>query len=435
MATAHPDNAGIQVFSRTQSAEQIEAALSGQGYEGFEAQTYSTAPIAPPEPPPAEVQAPPVETEEQRRKSPPGKKERLISRQQKEIETLRAEKAKWDVDFAELRGRIEGISSVRTAPVAEPAAVVEEPKAVEPPPVVQEAPAALARPKREQFFEAEDPDSAYEDAVADWKYDTRKAQEKAEETRQAKAAAEQARLADEKKAVDEKKAHQKKLLDRWNDAETEAKKEFADYDTVMETRHFDKENKPLMIMSGPMAHIARRMPAGPKILYWLGTHPEEANKLASKTVVDSNDEWAVEAAMEEVRTEFKRIQGELKAAPPPKVEEKKPAAPVVDDEDDDSDDEELESDPNIPVAAPADHGRKVEQPPAAGTVDTKPPAQKVPIASLPVGDKSEPVPRVGNRQTHVNRNLLDTPPEVLRQLTPDEYRRQRTLQGSSASRG
>jgi hypothetical protein len=136
--------------------------------------------------------------------------------------------------------------------------------------------------------------------------------------------------------------------------------------------------------------------------------------------------------------EYDRIEADLKANPPkPPVVKTAPAAEVPPDnnEDEFEDDEELEVDPNLqPVTSDPAAGKKVEQAPSRGTVDTKPPASQTPPAA-PVVPKPEPVKRVGSHQTHVNRSIVETPPEVLKQLSPEEYRRRRAQENSAAARG
>lgn len=428
MPEAHPDNGGIQVFSRTQSAEQIQKALESRGFEGFELETIATAPIAVEEPPAVPVVETPPVVVETLKPPRPGKSERQLARANKQIDEMREESIRRDREFAELRGMVAGLSA-RPAPVVEPPVVAEPPVVVAPP----VAPPVKDRPKREDFYESEDPDSAYDAAARRYDYNVFRAEEKAEEERQAREAAARTAELESRKIADSKKTVEERDRERWNAALTEAKTAYADYDTVMETKHFDKDQKPLAIISGPMRYIIDRSKMGPKLLYWIGSHPEEANKLAVKTTItDINDAWAIQEAMSEVNTEFKRIEQEIIAATPAPA----PAAPKAGTPpDDDDDDEDPDVDPNIPVVSDSSVGKKVAQPAHPGAVDTQvvPPVSNAPVA--PAGVKSEPVNRVGSRQTNVNRSLLDTPPEVIRQTTPDEYRKKRILEGSTAARG
>lgn len=440
MPTAHEDNSGLQFFSASQTSQQIEKALTDHNGEmEFQSEDFTTAPLTPPvEAPKLDAEGKPiaaavdptavpvVDTAALPRRNKPGKHERQLARANSTIEEMR-------LQLAEMNGKISGLmtSAPRTETPAAAAVVppVEQKSAAQTTPVVEVAKFDKPRPKREDFFDTTDPEVAYEDAVADWKLDSR------EFARTARAEA-------DKRTEDVKKVEkaQQTAVDRWNSAITEARTELSDFDEVIKRPHFDAEKNPLPIVSAAMTHMARSRKAGAKILYWLGTHPEEANKIAVKsTIADVSDAFAVEEAMNEVRREFDRIEQDLTANPPkPAVNPKPgvsavPPADQIDDDDDEGDDEELEVDPNLqPVSVDPAAGRKVEQPPAPGTVDTKPPVQP---AAPAVAPKPEPVSRVGARGGSVNKAIAATPPDALRTLPPDDYRRRRALEGSTAARG
>lgn len=426
MSTAHTDNEGMQYFSATQTPEQIQKAISGDGNEyEFESTMISTAPLAPPvEEKKPEAQAEPEVTEQPKRKNP-GKYERRLARAQREMDTLREENTKRAIELAELRGMIAGKASA-ASPVPVVAPVVQESAVVEP--TKPEAPQVKTRPHFEEFADSDNPQLAYEDAVAEWNYEKRRAKEKSEEESRSRQEAEKATKAERDAATDA-------FSKRWNTSIEEAKTVYKDFDKIIAIDHFDKEGKPLPIVSGPMSHVAQNRKAGAKILYWLGTHPEQANEICRKTnVAKTAAPWEIEEAFSEVRRAFDQIEQELsKPIEPDTKGQAQPAVKeVVDDIDDDEEDEQEDSDidPNLPVVADPSAGKNVAQQPPSGTVDTK-----APVASIPKTDKSDPVARVGNRQTHVNRDIRGTPPEVLKQLTPEEYRRQRKLEGSPAAKG
>ena len=449
MPAAHPDNGGIEVYSRTpgNTAEVIEAALTARGYGEFESTTYSmapatateldahgnpiaqpgpdgkipgetTPPVADPATPPAEPAAQPG-TGEPQRAARPGKHERQLAKRDKIIEDLREENRKRDLEMAEIRGMLKGTPRAQeVAPQEIPVAQTVTPAPIEIPKFDK------PRPKRENFFDKEDPETAYEDAVADWKYESREFDKTAR--------------ADVERRQTEQRTQQtaaEKAVERWNNAVAEAKTAYTDYDAVMSKPHFDKDQKPLAIKSNAMDFVARARATGPKILYWLGTHPEEAHDLAVKTLIaDPSDAWAVEDAMRQVRAKFDSIEEELKTTPP--AAQPKPGETPAEEIDPDEDDEELEVDPNLPIVSsePA-AGKKVEQAPSPGAVDTKPPASAAPVANLPAVPKSEPVSRVGARGAHTNRPISALPKEVVREMTPEQYRLKRQAESSAAARG
>lgn len=440
MPTAHEDNGGIQVFSRTQTAEQIEAALGGQGYGEFESETYSTAPAARPAPPVeldenGQPKAPPVDPAAavppavDARPPRPGRRERQLGKVTAEFQAYRE---KTEREMGELRGMIMGRNGAppqdAAPPVAAPAAAPKL-EVVEPPPL-EIAKFDKPRPKREDFFDAADPEMAYEDAVADHRLEAR------EFERTARTAAEQRQQEQVKGQTIQLTAKQ-----RFEQSLTEARTEFPDFQEALDRPHFDRDNKPLTVVSNAMTHVIQNRKNGAKILYWLAKHPEKAAEIASKTIIaDSRDTWAVQEAMDLVGDEFKLIEADLAANPPvkaaPPAAAPASAAEVIDDEyDDETDEDELAVDPNLqPVGSEPAKGRKVEQGPAPGTVDTKPPAGQQPPPAV-VAPKPDPVSRVGQRGGGVNRRLLDTPPEVLRVTQPSDYRAKRALEGSTAARG
>lgn len=439
MPAAHPDNGGIEVYSRTpgNTAEVIEAALKERGYGEFESETYSTGPatavVDPPAEPVADPAKPPVDPAastpiEPAKPSKPGRAERLakkLAASNEVIEQLREDGRKRDLEMAEFRGRLNGLG---TPPAATPPAAIATPTVAAPAPI--EIPKFdKPRPKLDDFLEKDDPQTAYEDAVAEFVVDKRDF-ERTERQKATERQQEQQREQDK----------QATLNSEWNTAVTAAKSKHADFDAVMSKEHFDAEKKPLPIKSAAMDWVVKARETGPEILYWLGTHPKEANEMALKTLIkDPNDPREVEKAMRVVRAEFDRIEQELSTAAPAEPVKPGEAPPVeTPDEDDEfEDDEERETDPNLPIVAsdPAS-GRQVPQEPKPGAVDTTPPASQATAAPVvPVVPKSEPVSRVGSRASNTNRPLQALPKEAVKDLTPDEYRRRRALEGSSVARG
>jgi hypothetical protein len=447
MPEAHDTNdAGIQHFSATQSSEQVAEALSKaypDKYE-YDKQDFTTAPLTPPVEGapqqldaqgnviPAPVAEPVVDPNAQPKRVKPGKAERQLARTSRELEATKSELAKTREDIAELRGLILGKQSAgprneEPAPVA-----VEEKPAVEvkPPAAVEPAKFEKARPKREDFFDAADPEIAYEDAVAEWTVDKR------EFTR---SAVTEAAKVNEQRQEAAKVQHT--VEQDWVSALTAARTEYTDFDEVIKKPHFEDEakTKPLPIVNNAMMHVAKNSEMGAKILYWLGTHPKEANEIAVKTFIkDVSDTRAVEKSMRMIHKEFGKIEDELAANPPkPKEKPVKQAVPEVevDDEyDEDEEEDERAVDPNLQPVGDPQTGKKVEQGPAPGAVDTKPEASQQPPVQR-AEPKHEPVKRVGSRGYSMNRPVVSLPVEAVRDIPPSEYRAKRNAEGSTAAKG
>ena len=433
MPAAHPDNGGIQVFSATQTSKQIEEALAGRGFGNFESKDYTTGPNPGEEPPnggeqpPSEPAAPvpaepvaPAPLAQPRVAAKPGVKERLRAENQSLREDIRRQQDETNRQLAELRTMI---SRGGTPPVAAPVPVASPaPVAAAPEPAVLPK-FDKARPKLDDFLESEDPEADLRAADYDWLAERRDFNQKQQrEQEQRTQIQESARTA------------QQNAAQRWDGELAATRRELPDFDAVVRKEHFDATGKPLMVVNNAMVHIARNNPGGAKILYWLGMHPEEAAKIAAKTsIVDKNDPWAVEQAIRTVHREFDRIEQELKTNPLTSgVPAGGPEGDLEDDDEPVDPGEETAVDPNLPrVASDPQAGRRVEQPPSRGTVDTRPQAPVQPV----VVPKPEPIGRVGQRGVHTNRPVQALPPEAIREITPDEYRKRRAAEGSSVARG
>lgn len=437
MPAAHPDNGGIQVFSATQTSAQIEEALAARGFGEFESKDYTTSltpgtePATPPEgeQPPVDPAAPPVTPPAQtppaaappatpKPPAAPGVKERLKAENKALKEQAARDREQTSREIAELRAMI-----TRNSAPSAPAAPVETPAPVAAPATAAPSVELPKRPRIEDFLESEDPQIAYEDAVAGWIVDCREIKTRAtEDQRRREESDNRARTA------------QQTAEQLWNGELADARREIADFDAVIRKEHFDTAGKPLAIVSSAMTHVARNIPGGAKILYWLGTHPEEANKIALQTgIADTGDARQVEKAMRIVRREFDRIEQELSTNPLTPGDE--PGSELEDDEPVEPG-EEIEVDPHLQrVASDPQAGRRVEQAPSRGAVDTRPPAPASPPTAPALAPKPEPIGRVGQRGVNTNRPVQALPPETIRGITPDDYRKRRAAEGSAVARG
>ena len=126
-----------------------------------------------------------------------------------------------------------------------------QPKPPAPPPV--KAAEAPGKPKLQDFPTLE----AYQEELTDWKIDQREAQKKAQAEADAALAAQQ------------------KIQTAWNSGEESARTAHPDYDEMLQS---------VKAPEGPGVMAARQAmledEAGPEILYFLATHPDELTRIA-----------------------------------------------------------------------------------------------------------------------------------------------------------
>ena len=415
------------VYSATQTPEQVQAALEGRGYTDFTAEHITTAPPpeAKPDPsaPAAEPAADPnADAAAAPRRNKPGRTERLLSRTQKQLEELLNRDRQRDIELAELRGRLSAPTQT-TASAADPGPTQQAPSPVPvPEPEVKANEYSAPKPRRDEFLDSDDPDEAYMDAMIEW----RSGKSAFDGTEKARIEAAQA----------EQRARTQEADDRgrkWIEQLSAARQEYADLDAVLSKQHFDETGKPLPVASAPMREYVAAHPIGAKILYWLGTHPKEANRLALQTNADPRDIAKYARAIADVVTEFDRIQGEIEKNPPKKPVAEVPAAPRSEDAyDEDEDVDEGDVDPNLSKQGDVETGRNVPQAPSPGAVESQRPPQGV----HGVVGKPDPVSRVAGRTSMSgNRPIAELPAEVIRNFSVDEYRQRRMREGSRAARG
>ncbi|PWT71031.1 MAG: hypothetical protein C5B60_11435 [Chloroflexi bacterium] len=195
------------------------------------------------------------ETEEEPEAGKPG---RGGSRQRR-IDRLTRENESWKQQNEYLRQQLATAQQPRPP---QPAA-----QAPPTPPKPAEAP---GKPKLQDFQTLE----AYQEALTDWKLDQREAQRKAEAEMAAARDAEQ------------------KLQTAWSSSETTARTAHPDYDEVIQS---------VAAPAGPGVLAARQAmledEAGAEILYYLGTHSEELQRIAAMQPVSAIREIGKLSAM------------------------------------------------------------------------------------------------------------------------------------------
>jgi hypothetical protein len=240
---------------------------------------------------------------------------RQIQELESDLTEIRDEREKAERALSELRSRS------RLAAPAAPAPQVgekprESPTTVAPPaaesPVAEEP--VGPKPTRSDFFDADDPDEAFTEALLDWKDkerefkqrhadNERKAREEAE--RNSKAAQEEARK--RKEAEDAASAASKLVNDEYAKSLKATRDRHADFDAVMQT--------PGELCSPAMGHVARNS-ANAEILYWLGSHPKEATRICAATQLKPGaSQIEVERVMRVVYREFDKIEADIHGLP------------------------------------------------------------------------------------------------------------------------
>lgn len=372
------------ITSRTQSPETIRKIMEDRGYKVDSAESQSDQPaeavVEVPETP--EVKEPPEEApaEEAKPAEEAGEEE---SEEGKKAEEKKKEagSAKYKRQRDEARAKADDLEAkLRETEAKIAAGLVAEPAKVEEPPKVEPKP----QPKWEDFENEPDQLAAFTNALTDWKLDerdARKAQQQREDTESQKQRDTAA------KAKADAEALIKDRTDRWKTQQVAARDKFDDYDEVMTTVKMDKDSLPSEIM----ASIAVDLDNGVELAYWLAKNPEHQKRIAQATQLPENaTPRDVHLAMLRCTREFSKVE-DLMAKEQAESE---------------TGDREVPADPPEPK-------------------ETKPAPQA--SAPAPVKPKPVPVKPVGNRGGMAPKNILDLPPEELRLVSSDDYRRARGM--------
>jgi hypothetical protein len=376
------DVADLIIESRTQDAETIQKVLEQSGHTNFQAETHTDhpeaeAPPAEPAPPAAAAPAPPTPAAEPtpRTEEPAPADQKPVRGYKLKLEVAREENARLKDEIAKLS---RGTAPAPATPAAEPALRTQDP-----------APAAAPKPKpTPESFENGVYDPAYIEAVSDWKYDERRRQEREEET--ARVTREQDEAKRNANTRDETA-----FKDWWNGQIHEAKARHDDFDAVMTKDH----GRP--IVNPVMYEAMQSADQGAELAYWLGTHPDESERISKLTALQPG-ETAVDfrKKLRLAMIELSKIELPDFSAEDDDDEAPQPAAPVA---------------AAPPAAAPA--------PKAAAAAAAAPPA-RVATPATPASKPAPPSP-VGSRGAGSRKRLSQMSPEELRSLTTDQYRKLR----------
>lgn len=378
----------LEFVSRSQTPAQMAEAMEAMGLEAtISASTDQPEPVpaqeptvetteATPEPaieePPAPVATP--------AKKPNSSKERKIAKLSSQLDTVGSELAREKSE----RERLEReLSEARRQPVATPAPVPTPAPAA---PVV--TPTALrAKPTRAEFFDKEDPDEAYQEALTDWKLDSR---EHAKQTADAQVAADKAAKdrADQESLIVQRKQESAEFY-ATRIAQTKVK--YPDFDTVLAAA---KTPEPFShALLGAMEEF------GPEMLYAMAKDQVLLDKIVAATRMPEKPTVAdyIKAKKAAVR-EFTKIEEQLAAA----VE----AVAAPDETEDDAEDDDADEAEVTPEVAPI--------PPPAPPVPTSTPART---------PKPKPVVPVGGRGGSPVKAIKQMTDEEIRNMPMDEYRK------------
>ena len=303
----------IIIESRTQSPEQIQAALAGVGFETTESVLDSDQPdeeaVTPA--PVAATAAPVVESDDDDEEEtvPPAQAPEAGVKRPTGSSRLKQKLTERETEIAELKRQLaERSAPAQAAVVATPVAT---PVAAAAPAVVGDDATPLPRPDPDDFEEGKF-GVEWDLALMDWR-DAEKARVERlnKKQEQAQAEAEQERLAQQRRD-----AAQREQDERFNASFVKAREVHPDFDEVWKTK------SGVTPLSTPMNFMMRQSDAGFGVLaYWLASNPDEAKRIFDATTVpDGATNAQIERAKAKAWNEIEKIEQQLQpaaAAPAP----------------------------------------------------------------------------------------------------------------------
>lgn len=422
----------LVISSRTQSEETIKKILKAQGYDNVEVEEQSdatggvpsdedeaevevdepTEPVVetpvvetpktpdPVVPPVVETPAPPAET--QKTKEPGSKRyKRERDQARADLEASRTAQAKFAEELEEIK---KTLAKAGTTETPKPT-VVEQPKQAPPKPV-------LILPKLDDpgidgdwdKLQAATTNVTVEHAekISDWKDEVR-------ELKRSEERAATKRIEDESRSAEE--TAQNEFVKKWDKNVIEkGKSKYTDFMEVAGKTH----DKPIINVAMQLALLD--LDNGSDLVYWLSTHPDEANALVKATILpDKNGkitatpaEW--ESAVKKATYQFGRISASI-------------VDKVPEPEDEDEDDEETPAVTPVAVAPPVPVTPPT--PPTATTVVATPAGQPAGVPVPKVKPKPTPADTVGGRGGAGYRRLNQLSEAEIRNMSPDDYRKRK----------
>lgn len=205
----------------------------------------------------------------------------------------------------------------------------------------------------------------------------------------------------DKQNNDVQEAQQQDINNKWNAILEKGKTKYDNFQEEVYKTHTK------MIKNNAMSEALLHLDNSEDLIYWISTHPDEANKLAEETLLPNEKNSKVTATADDWNKSLRKVYvafGKIAASivdPAPKVVD----PPAPEEEDYEEDDQAPE-----PVAV----APRVVAPKAAPVV---------PKAEAPK-PKPKPTPpsTVGGRNSGGYRRLKEMTPEEIQALHPDEYR-------------
>jgi hypothetical protein len=317
----------IILASKTQSAETIQKILDGE-YEDVQVASMTDQTE---DPPPAE-EKPPVEgapsssvpseaggnAGDDKRETPEGEgksdpPEPAVEQQDQTGKKPGSARLKHriqekDAEIGKLTSRLEELERKLADNAGKPP---EKPAATPEPKPEEKAPEPKPKPRLAAFVEALTPGDDYEtaveqfqDALLDWRDEQKQAQAKKPEAPAVEAAPDA------------------EAVERWNSQVAEAKQVHEDWDEVASKDHGKMVSTPVMVAAVQM------LDDGAELAYWLGTHPEEAHRIAKASLLPEKPTRAqIDKAFAIVYREFGKINLLAPAAGGEDIPEPASAAP------------------------------------------------------------------------------------------------------------
>lgn len=417
----------LTIESKTQTAEQIKAALESAGYETTGAEVTTDAPKEDPAAPAESTQAgaaaptgssipstdaggataagagggEKTEAEQEAARAAQEQtqpKHTGSARQKKKIANLTAENERLAQEAETLRRQLAERSAGE-----KPAETKATDKPAETPAPAAEELKPKAKPNPDDF-ENGIYDPLFVEALTDWRFEERQRLQR-ESDRQQKERDEQARRAQsESEAKATAEADEKAANERWTKQITAVKATHPDFDAVINKEHAKPVSNNLMLAA------LRNLDEGAELIYWLGTHPEEAQRIQELTALKKG------APRSEIERKFAIAYREFAKINLPAPSEAGGDAGDEEEDEDAASPGSRETPATVAASAPA--APKTEQPKAAAATATATAEPKHTPPSIVGG-------RGGSRTTDPTRMSE----KQLRELPPDEYRKAMELQG------
>src|SRR5579883_103162 len=368
----------LSIASMTQTPEEIQKVLESSGHTVTETQVLTDGPLQnaqeteqPAETKPASEHAEETAATEQT-PAPAKPKKNTFKALRQQIRELNQKLADQERTISEMKTPAE---TKTAAPAKEAAVETDEDPA-------PQAPGPKPNFEDEQKYPLGQYDPQYIEDLADWRYDVREHQritKEKEKRAQAKAKAAEEKKAEPKtEAKPEPSADDKLIQERWAAELASQRAKNPEFEKLLEKTH-DK-----IVFSNVMGYVLPRLERGGDVLFYLGQNPDVAHRIASATTLSENaTRLETEKAIARAFKELGKLEDQLAPQDPPEPE-----------------DEEID---------------EVEQ---AKPEDPKPAKKEVVTPAAP------PPSPVGSRAAVAATRVTELPPEKLRSLDPDEYRRQ-----------